>query len=124
MEKPTTSSMRLPLKRKISLDTRRMWRQYVPRVHICRGKGRPFFEDFYTYDTCKDRDEDRSKLYQYLAHNSQIYQNHKSLELEIVVRRVVIVFIILLLLFSCCSPVVQQGCCPFVLPFVLIVGYS
>ena len=52
------------------------------------------------------------------------YQNHKSLELGIVVKRVVLVFVILLLLYCCCSPVVQQeGCCPFVLSFVVRVCY-
>ena len=68
--------------------------------------------------TYEERNKDRSDQCQYLAHNSQIYQNHKSLELGIVVRRVVIVFIILFMLFCCCSPVVQQGYCPFVLSFV------
>ena len=36
------------------------------------------------------------QITQYLAHNSQNYQNQKSLELGIVVKRVVLVFVILL----------------------------
>ena len=44
-----------------------------------------------------------------LAHNSQNDQNHKSLELEIVVRIVVVVF---LLLCCCCSSVNQLGYYP------------
>ena len=56
---------------------------------------------------------------QYLAHNSQNYQNHKSLGLGIVMKRVVLVFVILFLLYCGCSPVVQQGCCPFVHSFVV-----
>ena len=55
----------------------------------------------------KDRNKDIPEQCQYLAHKSQIYQLLKSLELEIVVRRVVVLFIILfcsfLLLFTCCS---------------------
>ena len=40
-----------------------------------------------------------------LVHYSQNYQNHKCLELEIVVRRVALVFFVLL---CCCSSVDQQ----------------
>ena len=39
------------------------------------------------------------------------------------VKRIVLVFVIVALLSCCCSPVVQQGCCPFVLSFVLQVCY-
>ena len=48
--------------------------------------------------------DEKSTIYQIislLAHNSQNYQNQKSLELEIVVRRVVFVFFTVLLLFIC-----------------------
>ena len=62
-------------------------------------------------------DEDRSKQYQYIAHNSQNYQNYKSLELGIVVKRDVLVFAVSFLLCCCYSPDVQQGCCPFLLSF-------
>ena len=61
--------------------------------------------------------------YQQLAHNSQNYQHHKSLELGIM-KRVVLVFVILFLLCCCCSPVVQQGCCPFVHSFVVKACYD
>ena len=58
-----------------------------------------------------------------LAHNSQYYQNLKSLELGIVVKRVVIAILVLLLLCRCCSPVVQQGCCSFAYSFAVRVCY-
>ena len=51
VEKPTTSSMSLPLKWKISSGNGRSRRQYVPEVHIPTGKERPFCVDFYTHDT-------------------------------------------------------------------------
>ena len=51
VEKPTTSSMSLPLKWKISFGNGRIRRQYVPEVHIPTGKGRPFCVDFYTHCT-------------------------------------------------------------------------
>ena len=63
--------------------------------------------------------DDRSKLSHYLAHNSHNYQNHKSLELGIVVKRVALVFVVLFLFCCCCSSVVQQGCYPFVHLFVV-----
>ena len=78
VEKPTTSSMSLSLKKKISFINGRSGRQYVPKVHIPTGKGRPFCVYFYTYGTGEDGDKDRTKYYQYLAHNSHNYQNHKS----------------------------------------------
>ena len=37
--------------RKISFVDERSSRQYVPRVHIPTGKGRPFCVDFYTHVT-------------------------------------------------------------------------
>ena len=40
---------------------------------------------------------------------------------RIVLKRLVLVFVILLLLYCCCSPVVHQGCCPFVLSFLVKV---
>ena len=53
VEKPTTLSMSLPLKWKISFvnGRRSSSRQYVPKVHIPTGKGRPFCVDFYTHET-------------------------------------------------------------------------
>ena len=61
--------------------------------------------DFYTHGTLEKEDKDRSNICIILAHNCQIYQNHKSIELGIVVRRIVEAFNIhlpLLLLFTCC----------------------
>ena len=78
----------------------------------------------YTHGIKEDGYKDRSKQYQYLAHNSQNYQNHTSLELEIVVKRVVLVFVILVLLCFCCSPAVQQDNCPFVHSFAVKACYE
>ena len=61
--------------------------------------------DFYTHGTLENGDEDRSNKFTILAHNSQIYQNLRSIELGIVVRRIVKVFSIVFLfflLFTCC----------------------
>ena len=51
VEKPTTLSMSLLLKRKISFIDEATSRQYVPKVHIPTGKGRPFCVYFYTCGT-------------------------------------------------------------------------
>ena len=51
VEKPTTLSMSLPLKRKISFVDERSSRKYVPKVHIPTGKGMPFCLNFYTHGT-------------------------------------------------------------------------
>ena len=48
--------------------------------------------DFYTHGTLEKEDEDRPNKFIILAHNSQIYQNRKSIELGIVVRRIVRAF--------------------------------
>ena len=92
---------------------------YVPEVHDSAGGRRLFCVDFYTHGTNENGVNDRSKKSEYLAHNSQNYQNHKSLELGIVVKRVVLVFVVLFLLCYCCSPIVQQGCYPFAHSFVV-----
>ena len=47
---------------------------------------------FYTHGTLEKGDKDRPNKLIILAHNSQIYQNHKSIELGIVVRRIVKAF--------------------------------
>ena len=73
--------------------------------------------DFYTHGTLEKGDEDRPNKFIILAHNSQIYQNHKSIELGIVVRRIVKSVFIFILLFCCCLLVVQQGYCSFVHSF-------
>ena len=53
--------------------------------------------DFYSYDgTNEDVKLMIDRIISLLAHNSQTYQNQKSLELEIVERRVVLVFFVLL----------------------------
>ena len=49
VEKPTISSVSLPLKWKISFVDGRSRRQYIPEVHIPTGMGRPFCVDFYTH---------------------------------------------------------------------------
>ena len=48
--------------------------------------------DFYSYGTNADGKSMIDQIVPLLAHNSQNYQNQKSLELEIVVRSVVLVF--------------------------------
>ena len=58
---------------------------------------RPFCVDSYACGTTESGVDDRSKKYQYLAHYSQNYQDHQSLEHGIVVKRVVLVFVVLLL---------------------------
>ena len=65
---------------------------YVPEVHNSTGERWLFCVDFYTHGTNENGVDDRSK---YLAHNCQNYQNHKSLQLGIVVKRVVLVFVVL-----------------------------
>ena len=60
----------------------------------------------------------------FLAHNSQNYQNHKSLELGIAVKRVVLAILVLFLFCCCCSSVVEQGCCSFAYSFVVRVCYG
>ena len=85
---------------------------------------RLFYEDSYTYGTQGDGNEDRSKYYQYFAQNSQNYQNHKSLELGIVVMRVFLCLLFCFFALCCCSDVVQQGCCPFVHSFVVKACYG
>ena len=59
--------------------------QCVPEIHI-PTRGHMVHENGV---------DDRSNQSQYLAHNSQNYLNHKSLELGIVGKRVVLVFVIL-----------------------------
>ena len=50
--------------------------------------------DFYSYGTNEDGKSMIDQTISLLAHKSQNYENHKSLELEIVVRRVVLVFFV------------------------------
>ena len=61
--------------------------------------------DFYSFGTNEDGKSMIDQIISLLAHNSHNYQNHKSLELEIVVRRVVLVFCVLR---CCCSSSVDQ----------------
>ena len=53
--------------------------------------------DLYSYGTNEDGKSMVGQMISLLAHDSQNYHNHKSLELEIVVRRVVIMFLVCLL---------------------------
>ena len=74
------------------MDGWRTWRSLLPKVHNPTGQRKISCVDFYTHGTLENGDEDQSNKFIILAHNSQIYQNHKSMELGIVVRRIVKAF--------------------------------
>ena len=107
VEKPTTLSMHLHLKWKISFIDERSRRQYVPEVHIPTGMGRPICVDFYTHGTLEDGDEDRSQVISIFSSQfsqfskSQVFRTWDSGEESC--SCVCHFGFALLLLFTCCS---------------------
>ena len=74
------------------MDTWRTGGLLVPKIHNPTGQKRTSCVDFYTHGTLEKGGEDRPNKFIILAHNSQIYQNHMSIELGILVWRIVKAF--------------------------------
>ena len=66
--------------------------QFVPRLHKATWGNKSICVDFYSYGTNDGGKSIIDQIVSLLAHNSKNYENHKSLELDIVVKRVVLVF--------------------------------
>ena len=76
------------------LEQQLLYQRYTG-LHERSMLSQTFYVDPYAHGTIEDMESIIVQIMSLLAHNSHNYQNHKSLELGVVVKRVVLAFVVL-----------------------------